>query len=172
VSDLGSDVIRRGAIDVIHPTIMSTTNAAPASLASVVSIPERLGGWQRLDDKERLGELHAKFWGKMSEEETTWRAQHQPTSDTRETEDDESEDDGEAGYILKFENDAINMDEILVRVSVFKTDEVSTVLMDLVGIHADVRLPCGILRPVHIASEKEKVFKGTSSCGHRATGHR
>jgi hypothetical protein len=114
---------------------MSTTNAAPASLASVVSIPERLGDWQRLDDKEKLGELHAKFWGKMSQEEAAWRAasEHQPTFNTRESENDESEDDGNAGYILKIGSDAIYLKEILVRVSVFTTDEISTVFTDLVG---------------------------------------
>jgi len=98
---------------------MSTTNAAPASLVSVVSIPERLGGWQRVDVHEKLGKLHAKFWGKMSTEEEAWRAEHPPTSNTRESEDDESEDDGNAGYILKIGSGAIYMDEILVRVSVF-----------------------------------------------------
>jgi hypothetical protein len=112
---------------------MSTTNAAPASLASVVSIPEELRSWRKLGVHEKLGKLHAKFWGKVSKEEAAWRAEQPPTPNTRDSEDDESEDDGKAGYVLKTGSDIIHMDEILVRVSVFTTDEISTAFMDLVG---------------------------------------
>lgn len=107
------------------PVIMSTT-----SLASVVSIPERINMWQKLKDGEPLVKLHAKFWGKgMLQEEAS--GQSRLTSGLGEKEDhdidksmeddtDESiEDDTKNGYVLVLGNDAFDIESIWVRVGVY-----------------------------------------------------
>ncbi|KAH9993983.1 hypothetical protein BJV77DRAFT_1066973 [Russula vinacea] len=75
---------------------MSTT-----SLASVVSIPERINMWQKLKDSEPLVKLHAKFWGKgMLQEEASGQSRLT------------SEDDTKNGYVLVLGNDAFDIESI------------------------------------------------------------
>jgi hypothetical protein len=101
------------------------------SLASVVRIPSSLEKWQKLDHNDPLAQMHSKFWGKgMAKEEEARRAQQQSTSNPREMGDDgdgadESEDDGNTAYILELNNEAFELDKILIRVSVFALGKIS-----------------------------------------------
>jgi hypothetical protein len=46
-----------------------------SSLTSVVSVPEHVKKWERIDDHDPLAQLHSRFWGtSMREEEEAWRA--------------------------------------------------------------------------------------------------
>jgi hypothetical protein len=99
---------------------MSTT-----SLASVVSIPERINMWQKLKDGEPLVKLHAKFRGKgMLQEEAS--GQSRLTSGLGEKEDhdidksmEDDTDDTKNGYVLVLGNDAFDIESIWVRVGVY-----------------------------------------------------
>jgi hypothetical protein len=119
-------------------TIMSTssaTSAAPTSFASLISNPRRVEDWKRLEDYEPLSTLKIKFWGKeMPGEEKVLRDKLQSTSSSSdlEREDDDINGEEESGYVLDITSDVIEMDQILVRVSVSTTGG-STVFTNLAG---------------------------------------
>jgi hypothetical protein len=97
---------------------MSTSSPAPASLNSVVVIPEEdFKGWRKLNSSEPLARLHAKFWGRGMPEENEWR-DDDPTGSEVCVDD---EDDIRPGCrVLDIDNEAIvELKEIWVRVSVF-----------------------------------------------------
>jgi hypothetical protein len=134
-----------------------------STLASVVSIPEFLEKWEKVDDDYPLAQLHSKFWGtSMQEEEDAWRAKERltptPSDDNRKPNEkpgngtDESEDDDDdiipGCYVLDINNDGIEFKSIWVRVSVFLLGKLSGVFMNVVGrIYSDLQLPSRILRP-------------------------
>jgi hypothetical protein len=102
---------------------MSTTTAASASLASVVTIEKELIQWTRVHDNQPLAKLHAKFWGRPIPEEEARHVQQQSTSHPSESNDDDTDadedEDIKTGYVLEIDNDAINIQRIWVRVSGF-----------------------------------------------------
>jgi hypothetical protein len=103
---------------VAHSTsviFMSTSSPAPASFASVVTIrKEHLDGWIFLDSNEALTQLHTKFWGTGMPEDDVWR-----DDDPTESEDVQDDDIRGGCRVLNIENEAIDLNEIWVRVSVF-----------------------------------------------------
>ena len=139
-----------------------------SSLISVVSVPEFLKKWERIDDHDPLAHLHSRFWGtSMQEEEEAWRAQERlspaPSNNnpkpneklgnspgTDESEDDDDDDIIPGCYALDINNDAISIKSLWVRVSVFLLGKMSGVFTSMIGrIYPDLRLPSRILRPEH-----------------------
>ena len=106
---------------------MSTSSPAPASLASVVVIPERhVKGWIILDSSELLAQLHAKFWGTGMPEDDAWR-----DDDPTESEDDDIKP---GCRVLDIDNEAVTeMKEIWIRVSVFTIGESSVTPWSLIS---------------------------------------
>ena len=109
---------------------MSTLSSpAPASLASIVVIPEEdFRGW-RLNSSEPLVRLHAKFWGRGMPEDDEWR-DYDPT-ESEFCEDDEIKP---GCRVLDIDNEAIvELKEIWVRVSVFTIGKSSVNLCSLIS---------------------------------------
>ena len=102
---------------------MSTTTAASASLASVVTFQKESMQWTRVHDSQPLAKLHAKFWGRPIAEEEARHVQQQSTSHPSESNDDDTdadeEEDIKTGYVLEIDNDAIRIQRIWVRVGEF-----------------------------------------------------
>jgi hypothetical protein len=139
--------------------------SSESSLTSVVSVPQCVEKWVRLDGHP-LAQLHSRFWGtSMQEEEEAWRAKERlnaapagPSDNNRKPNEnpgngtDESEDDDDditpGCYVLDINNDAIRIKRIWIRVSVFLLGDLSGVFTNMIGrIYPHLQLPGRILRP-------------------------